>query len=75
MEDGNGRKVEFDVEDIMAEIKIATPEFIPFLVWCTERSEEGEVSADEMRSVFELVYSYAKSKNEDEEAEMMDGRR
>jgi hypothetical protein len=67
-------EIEFDIETVMAEIKVASPEFLPFLAWTAERHEQGEVEEPEMLSVFELVYSYSRGKNEDEEERMMDGR-
>lgn len=74
MRDGEGNEVSFDIEDIMAEIKVAAPELVEFLAWVAGSEEEGQVTEEELHSTLELVYSYAKSKNEDEEERMMDGR-
>lgn len=72
---------QFDVEKIMAEIKVAAPEFVPFLAWCAENTNEdvdvgliqdGQIHPNEFNTVAELVYSYSRGKNEDEEAEMYD---
>lgn len=74
MHDGEGNEVEFDIENIMAEIQVAAPELVGFLAWVSGSEETGECTEDELHSALELVYSYAKSKNEDEEERMMDGR-
>lgn len=74
---------DFDSENIMAEIKVATPEFVPFLAWCAENTNEdvdmgcvsdmGEIHPNEFKLVLELVYSYAKDKNDSEETRMIEG--
>lgn len=78
MRDGDGREVEFDIESVMAEIKVAAPEFVPFLAWCAENTEgedvdAGQIERHEFQSVLELVYSYSRSKNEDEEERLTGG--
>lgn len=61
-----------DIENVMAEIKVAAPEFLPFLAWCGERVEAGEVTENELMQTLELVYSYSRGKNEDLEAAIYD---
>lgn len=74
-------EVDFDVEKVMAEIKVATPEFVPFLAWCAANTSEDNIDVDsvqdgltpeEFNTVVELIYSYSRDKNEEEEAEMYD---
>ena len=73
----------FDIENIMAEIKIATPEFVPFLAWVAgntfEDSDHQSVPddmfhPDDCQVIIEAVYSYSRAKNEEEEERMMDAR-
>ena len=74
-EDGSEEEVPFDVENVMAEIKVAGEDnvLVELLSWCVSAEDAGTMTDAEVKIVMEAVYSFARDKNEGEEARMMEG--